>query len=288
MIKELTVYADLIKYKLSLAVVFSSVTGYFLSSNILNHSLLFLGTGVFMLASGSAALNQYTERATDSIMDRTKTRPIPSKKISENKALIISLSLFMGGSILLYFNGIVPLFLGLLSIVMYNLIYTYLNKISVFSIIPGALVGALPPMIGFTSAGGELNQPVIIAFSSFIFLWQLPHFWLIIIKYGKEYEKAGFATITHYLNEIQIRNLVFFWVLFSSVIMLVAVRLADLFSRNLSFMFVMINLVFILLFYKMLFRKRGSTEIKGAFIMINLISLTIMFLIITISVLKAH
>jgi len=81
MIRRISIYADLVKYKLSLAVVLSSVSGYYLSSNRFDQHLLLLAAGVFLLAAGSAALNQYTERASDSLMERTRNRPIPSKKI---------------------------------------------------------------------------------------------------------------------------------------------------------------------------------------------------------------
>jgi protoheme IX farnesyltransferase len=165
----------------------------------------------------------------------------------------------------------------------YNLFYTSLKKISIFALIPGAIVGAIPPMIGFTSAGGALFYPGILAFSAFMFLWQLPHFWLIIIKYGEEYKAAGFATISKYLNEIQIRYLVFFWVLFSTCFLFFI--LADTLDKDLIIFLSLLNLIFIFLFYRLLFRKKELQEIKGAFILINLFSFLLMFLLIAKSIL---
>jgi protoheme IX farnesyltransferase len=287
MLKNLAIYADLIKYKLSLAVVLSSVAGYYLCSNIFDHHLFFLAFGVFFLASGAAVLNQYTEKIPDSIMERTRNRPIPSKKISETTALKISLGLLATGSLLLLINGITPFFLGIANVLFYNLLYTYLKKKSIFSIIPGAFVGAGPPLIGFTSAGGNISNINILVFSGFMFLWQLPHFWLIIIKYGKEYQKAGFTTISSYLTENQIKYLIFFWVIISSGFLFLFGVLSDSFSKNLIILFSILNAAFIFIFYRMLFFRKAPQEIKGAFIMINTFSIIIMFVIIALSVFKS-
>jgi protoheme IX farnesyltransferase len=285
-IKTLSVYADLIKFRLSLAVVFSSVAGYYLFRNTADRRLFFLATGIFLLASGSAALNQYTERMADSVMERTRNRPIPSEKIPGKTAARIASLLLLSGCIFLCYNGITPLLLGMFNVVLYNVVYTTLKKTTILSIIPGALVGAIPPIIGFSSAGGTLFHLNIIAFSVFMFLWQLPHFWLIIIKYGKEYKAAGFATISKYLNETQIKYLVFFWVLFSTVFLLLFCVLADSLNKDLIVLLSAVNIAFISFFYRMLFLKKEPVEIKGAFILFNSFGIFIMFLIITVSVLK--
>lgn len=286
MLKNLSVYADLIKYRLSLAVVLSSVAGYFLYNNSFDLHLIFLTCGVFFLASGAAVLNQYTERVSDSIMPRTMNRPIPSKKIGEKSALLISSVLLFAGSLLLLLNGIIPFILGIINVLLYNLIYTYLKKKSVFSIIPGAFVGAIPPLIGYTTAGGNVSNINILVFSVFMFLWQLPHFWLIIIKYGKEYQKAGFATLSSYLTDIQIKYLIFFWVVITTSFLFFSGVFSEAFSRNLLILLSVLNAAFILTFYRMLFLKKGTTEIKGAFILINSFSIIIMFVIIALSVMK--
>lgn len=287
MLKYLTVFADLTKYRLSLAVVLSSVAGYFLHHNTIEPGLISLVCGIFLLASGSAVLNQYTERSTDSLMERTMNRPIPSKKISAKHALYISVLLLFSGSLFLFLNGLIPLLLGVITVILYNLVYTRLKKTTIFSIIPGALVGAIPPMIGFSSAGGSLQNQNIIAFAVFMFLWQLPHFWLIIIKYGKEYDAAGFATISKYLNEIQIRYLIFIWVLMTTGILFLFFVFTETFNRHIFFLVSLLNLAFICSFYFLLFRKKKAEEIKGAFILINSFSFLIMFLIIALSVLNS-
>jgi protoheme IX farnesyltransferase len=282
--KSYSAFCYLIKYKLSLAVVLSSVTGYFISGTAIGIKLLYLSAGVFFLAASAAALNQYSERRTDLLMDRTKKRPVPSGQISEKKALIISAFLFLGGIVLLLRNGFIPLFLGILNVIMYNLVYTHLKKITVFSIIPGGLVGAIPPMIGYTTAGGNLANLDIIAFSSFMFLWQVPHFWLIIVKYGDEYKKSGLATISAYLTSSQIKRLVFFWVLISNILLLIFFLVTEVFGKQFLFPFSLLNIVFILLFYRNLFGTAENKEVKGAMILINSYGLIIMLLLIAVSV----
>lgn len=282
----LPVLADLTKYRLSLAVVLSSVTGYFLAYNDTGISLLYLSAGVFLLSSGSAALNQYTERAADSLMERTRTRPLPSGKISVKNTLILSVLFLISGSILLIMNGIVPLLLGISTVVLYNVVYTRLKMKTILSIIPGALVGAIPPLIGYSSSGNSVYSQEIMAFSLFMFLWQLPHFWLILIRHDKDYSAAGFATISKYLNDLQIRYLIFFWVLLTSAFILFYFILNETLNKNIFMGISLLNLTFIFLFHRLLFRNEGKNETKGAFILINSVSLLIMLFIIIESILK--
>jgi protoheme IX farnesyltransferase len=189
---KISVVADLIKYRLSAAVTLSAVTGYYIARPETGSGVVFCATGLFCIASGAAALNQYTEKRYDAIMERTRQRPIPSKRISDTEALSVALMFFASGSILLAITGIVPVLLALLTVILYNLIYTRLKKISVLAILPGALVGALPPLIGFTAAGGILPGREILFFAGFMFLWQILHFRVIGIRYADDYRAAGF------------------------------------------------------------------------------------------------
>jgi heme o synthase len=286
MFETIRLYADLAKYKLSAAVTMSAVTGYFLSGNKPNGTMFIIAAGVFFLSSGSASMNQYTESDADSIMKRTSNRPIPAKKIPANNAILASIFFFTAGSILLLFCGFLPFLLGALNAFLYNVVYTRMKRITPFSIIPGALVGAIPPLIGFSASGVSFMNPGIIGFSLFMFLWQLPHFWLIIIKYGEEYNAAGFATIAKYLNDRQIRNLIFFWVLFSTCLIFLFFLISEIPGKALPALFLLLNVTFILMFHRLLFNTKYKGQIKGAFILINSFSLLIMFLFIAASVLN--
>lgn len=285
--RRLFILAELGKSKLSLAVTFSSVTGYFLYRNSVDLSFISLAAGVFLLASGAAVLNQYTEREEDAGMERTRTRPIPSKRISPGQAIVFLMFLLIAGSCLLLSAGIIPFILGMLCVVLYNFVYTSLKKITVLAIVPGALVGAIPPVIGFATAGGDIFNYRIVLFSVFMFLWQLPHFWLLLIRYAKEYQTAGFKTIVKYLDEKQLRYLVFFWVLLSSLFLLLFVLIINEINNYLAGSLIVFNLVFILLFYRLLFPKRISWDSMSAFILLNSFGFLLMIVLIADSLLKS-
>jgi protoheme IX farnesyltransferase len=170
--------------------------------------------GVFLLASGSCALNQYQERQNDHLMERTQGRPIPSKKLSPSTALKISIGLLLFGSILLYFGAHwSALGLGLFAVLWYNGVYTFLKRKSAFAAIPGALVGAIPPVIGWISGKGFFSlDPQILAISFFFFIWQVPHFWLLLLNFGRDYEKAGLPSLTRIFTSAQLSRITFIWI----------------------------------------------------------------------------
>jgi heme o synthase len=278
--KGLSILADLIKYKLSLAVTFSAVTGYLIFRSQPGLSVVFMTAGVYLLSSGAAALNQYSERKYDAIMGRTKQRPLPMDKIGHNEALAISLILIFAGSLMLLLTGIVPVILGLFTIILYNFIYTRLKRVSPFALAAGALVGAIPPLIGYAAAGGNTPDAAIILFSTFMFLWQLPHFWLIMIKYRDEYQLAGFRNFSKALDGKSSRLLVFAWVFLSSLLLFYFTVTGTVFSRPVNIFLIPLNVIFILLFYKLLFSTKGEKDVRAAFILINSFSLIIMIIFI--------
>lgn len=272
---------ELTRIRLSLMVSFSAMTGYFLTGSTPSTSLIIVFGGVFLLATGTSALNQVQEFQRDALMQRTQRRPIPSGKISRLVALSVAFVLILAGTLLLSRNGWLPLVLGFLNIVFYNLIYTPLKTRSWFAIFPGALVGSVPPLIGWTSAGFYLFHPNAIFVAIFVFLWQVPHFWLLMIKYGKDYESAGFSSISRMLTESQIKSVIFGWGVITSLFLM----LFPFFGFNLKplllGLLVGINLVFITLFYRFLFRDSRLKTIRKAFILINSYAVAIfLFLII--------
>jgi protoheme IX farnesyltransferase len=271
---------ELMKWKLSAAVTFSSVTGYFLCHGSSPGELSAVVAGVFLLASGAAAMNQYTEIKSDALMERTMGRPLPSGKMEPRKGLMIASILMLTGSIVLSLNGVLPLLLGLLNVVLYNVIYTGLKKKTTLAIIPGALVGAIPPLIGYASAGGIITDPGILLFALFMFLWQLPHFWLLLIRYGKEYEKAGIKTIYNSLNEKKIRRLVFFWIAGSSLLLWILNGILLPFKLPATLTMMGLNIAFIVLFFRVIYSPVKEKWSNNPFILINTFSLLIMIILI--------
>ncbi len=174
--------------------------------------------GIFILACGSSALNHYQEKDKDARMKRTQNRPIPSGRISANGALAIALLFSLIGAGLIYIgSGFLAMQLGILALIWYNGIYTPLKKKTAFAVVPGAIIGSIPPLVGWVAGGGSLADPRALIIAFFFFIWQVPHFWLLLLKYGKEYESAGFPSITSFYSNKQIKNTTFIWTMATAV-----------------------------------------------------------------------
>ncbi len=209
---------ELSKVKITFAVSLTTITGYVLARGRFDRYMVLPTLGIFLLACGASALNHYQERDKDAKMDRTKNRPIPSGRISPGMALLFALTLTVAGSLLIYFgSNFLALQLGLLALIWYNAIYTPLKKRTAFAVIPGSVIGALPPMVGWVAGGGSLIDPRALIIAFFFFIWQIPHFWLLLLKYGKQYEAAGFPSITSTYTTPQIKFTTFVWTFATAV-----------------------------------------------------------------------
>lgn len=254
----------------SLAVSFSAITGYIVATSFIDLKIVSVFLGVFFLAGGASALNQYQERNIDQLMSRTKSRPIPAKKITKTTGLILSIGLCLTGfSILLIKTGTVPALLGLLNIVWYNGLYTYLKKKTVFAVVPGSLTGVTPVLIGWSASGAYLHSPEIIFISFFIYMWQIPHFWLLLIKNAEDYRKAGLGTFDNLLSENQVKRILFMWILSTSLTSLLLAYFGVIQSTLLFLILVVLNIIISLSFYQILFKNEQKLAFKKAFISIN-------------------
>ena len=193
-IDKLKDYMQLIKFTLSLTVVFSSVISYLLAPNItfnfLSVLLLFIGG---LLITGSAnAINQMTEKDTDALMKRTAKRPVASGRMSVSEASAFAAITAIAGTLIIgyWFNWTSAL-LGLFSLFLYGFIYTPLKKVHSVSVLVGAIPGALPCLIGWVAATGEMGAGGWVLFA-IQFFWQFPHFWAIAWVAHKDYSRAGF------------------------------------------------------------------------------------------------
>ena len=212
--KKIKILAELTKIKITSFVTVTTAFGYICYTGKINSAMVAPVAGILLLACGSAVVNHYQERKTDALMDRTKNRPIPSGRISPGDALVIALSLIISGSVILYTGaGLLALSLALLNLIWYNGIYTPLKKRNPMAIIPGSLVGAIPPAVGWVAAGGGIFDSGIIIISFFFFIWQVPHFWLLLLVLDKDYEKAGFPTLTKIFSHSQLARITFIWIL---------------------------------------------------------------------------
>ena len=217
--KEKTkIFFELTKIRITSFVTVTTAFGYIAASGKINFDIIPVLLGVLLLAFGSAALNHYQEKDFDAMMNRTKGRPIPSERISSANVLKISLILILSGSVILLIGAnILALGFGLLNLVWYNFVYTLLKRKTPFAIVPGSLVGAIPPIIGWVAAGASLADPQIIIISFFFFIWQIPHFWLLLLVMDKDYQQAGFPTLTQVFNHSQLSRITFIWIISTAV-----------------------------------------------------------------------
>jgi protoheme IX farnesyltransferase len=121
------------------------------------------------------------------------------------------------GLILIAGAGAKALALGLVSLLWYNGVYTRLKKMTAFAAVPGAAVGMIPPAIGWAAAGGGLLDPRLSALCLVFFMWQVPHFWLLLLRRGEEYEQAGLPSLTAVMSRSQIARVTYIWIFAAAV-----------------------------------------------------------------------
>lgn len=279
--KLFKLYMELSKVRITFAVTLTTFVGYLLKSGSMDSILWATVGGLFLLACGSAALNQYQEYDTDAKMERTKNRPIPSGKISPRHGLLFALSLiFMGSGLLYYYSGFLALQLGILTLIWYNAFYTPLKKKSAFAVVPGSLIGALPPMVGYAAAGGSITDPAIIAFAFFMFMWQIPHFWLIVIRHGNDYQKGGFPSITAIYSEKQIKGITLVWVTATAVASILMIMMGVFSELGLKILLLLIVAALVYAFLRLFFKAGEGIKVFKYFIGINIYLLVVLILIV--------
>jgi protoheme IX farnesyltransferase len=211
--EKLKILFELTKIRITIFVTMTMLFGFISAAGRLTMSAILPTVGILFLACASAVINHYQERKTDALMNRTRNRPLPSGKLSPVAALEIAFLLLLTGALLLYYgSGWLALGLGLLNLLWYNGIYTPLKKMNPLAIIPGSLVGAIPPAVGWVAGGGSISDPRIFIISTFFFIWQIPHFWLLLLVLDKDYQKAGFPTLTQIFDPDQLARITFTWI----------------------------------------------------------------------------
>jgi protoheme IX farnesyltransferase len=186
-------YIALTKPRITWLILMSTGVGYFFGARGGWHWLTLIHTiiGTGLIASGTAALNQWYERAADAKMKRTQMRPLPSGRISATNALVFAILISVAGFIELFLavNALTG-WLGLFTLLSYLFVYTPLKQRSPHSTTIGAIPGAMPPLIGYAAASGTLTWDAWILFA-ILFVWQFPHFYAIAWMYREDYERAG-------------------------------------------------------------------------------------------------
>ncbi len=184
---------QMLKFRLSLTVVFSAGMAYMLGNTgtIDGWRLFIFLTAGFLVTSSSNIINQIIEKDSDKLMSRTQNRPLPTGVLSVSEALILS---FVTGVVGIYlfvnYININAALLSFTSLLLYGFAYTPMKKVHPIAVFIGAIPGALPPMIGWVAATNDFGWEPGILFA-IQFIWQFPHFWAIAWVLDEDYKKAG-------------------------------------------------------------------------------------------------
>jgi protoheme IX farnesyltransferase len=191
------VFADLVKARLTTLVLLTTAVGFYLGERGAINWFLFFNTlaATGLVAMGASALNQLLEREYDAKMRRTQDRPLPSGRLQPTTVMIFGGVSSVAGLIYLALAvNLLTSVLGAVTLVSYLFIYTPLKRVTWLNTATGAVPGALPPLMGWTAARGELSGEGWALFA-ILFFWQLPHFFAIAWMYRDDYAKAGFKML---------------------------------------------------------------------------------------------
>jgi protoheme IX farnesyltransferase len=275
-------YLELAKVKIMVPVSFTGFAGYFIFDPHFSAGIFLITLGIFLLAVAAAVLNQIQEASIDGKMNRTRNRPLPSKKITIRQAAYFFFFCLGAGTVIIWTQGnLSAAMVGFLTIIWYNGVYTYLKKITAFAVIPGAITGALPPLVGWVAAGGGLCDKPIIFIGFLLFTGQIPHFWLLILKYGEEYKKAGIPNLTDLFSHAQIKRLTFTWVLTAAIASIFLCYFEIIKTRMIIVILILASALLILRFSELLRLHGEGYNYRKYFLTLDLYYLLVLFLLVS-------
>ena len=271
---------ELGKYRISVSVAITSAVGYLFQEIRIDMNLILVFFGTLLMSMGSASYNHWQERKIDPLMERTKNRPMATGRVSSSKGFALSGIMALLGMLLLLATGsIVPMLIGLATLAIYNLVYTPMKRFSNLAVLPGAVVGGLPPLIGWTAAGGYIYAPAIWAVAFFLFLWQMPHFWLLLLLFEQDYNKAGFVMLNRWLNINQIGRVTFVWIVSLAVITMIVPFYGVINNLVILILFFIAQLILVYNSRFLIAKQLDRKLIRKTFMFINIYVLLILILI---------
>jgi len=269
------------KIKISLPVALTGFLGYYRATGQLDTGFLLTFFGILFMSMGSSTFNHIQERTTDLRMKRTSGRPLPAGKISLTGAVIAGIAFSLSGLVLLVLTGsLMAAGIGLFTLAWYNMIYTPLKRVTPFAVLPGAIIGALPPLIGWTAGGGALLDREIILISFFLFIGQMPHYWLLLMKIGDEFKTAGLPVITEIFSKRQLRNLSFIWIAAAAVTVLIFPVAGIMYNSTIAFVMTGVIILFLVRIVRLSFYGEIMKQWRQAFTTVNLFYLFIILILI--------
>jgi protoheme IX farnesyltransferase len=286
-VEKLKNYLELAKLKIMLPVSFTGFTGYFIFDPHLSCKIILITLGILLMSVAASVLNQVQEADIDSMMDRTRDRPIPSRKIRTTEAILFFFFNLTAGTAIIYILGnLSAALVGLFTLFWYNAVYTYSKRLTAFAVVPGALTGALPPLIGWVAAGGGLSDKPIIFIGFLLFTGQIPHFWLLILRYGEEYKTAGLPVLTNNFSYTQIKRLTFTWVV-TSVIAVIFLCYFEIASNPIIIgILILASALLIAEFSKLLMKSGENSGYKKYSIVLDLFYFLVLILLILDRIIK--
>ncbi len=194
---KVSAYYELIKFRLSFLVAFSSGFGYILASQSQFQwsAFMLFCLGAIAISGAAITINQILEKDYDRLMKRTENRPLPTGRVGVNEAWVFSMALLsLGIFILVQYSNYITVALSLLSFLLYAFVYTPLKRVGPIAVFVGAIPGALPPLLGWVAYTGTISYEAAIIFG-IQFIWQFPHFWAIAWVADEDYKRAGFKLL---------------------------------------------------------------------------------------------
>ena len=263
--------SSLAKLIISASITFTTLTGYIISKGRIDYTLFVTLLGVFLMAAGASAINHLIERSTDALMPRTKNRPIPSGRMSAIHASVwATIFILSGTTILVLFTNPACAALGLFNVIWYNLVYTPLKKISIWAVFAGTITGIIPYFMGVVATTNQIPNAPDFFIGFYMFLWQIPHFFLLISKYGKEYEYAGLASITQKSTIEKIVLISYLWMVASCIASIMIPLFGITHHKVSGFAILGISLMVILIVAKGFIGKEKFRDLRTPFITTNL------------------
>jgi protoheme IX farnesyltransferase len=191
-------FSKLIKFRLTFLVVFSASISYLIGCKV-NGEVIWKDWGIlivggFLVTSAANCFNEIIEKDLDKLMKRTMDRPIPAGRMTTGQGLVLGLFMGITGTYLLGSLNILTGLLSVFSILLYAFAYTPLKRKTPVAVFVGAIPGALPPLIGYVAAHGQIDNIALLLFI-IQFVWQFPHFWAIAWVLDDDYKLAGFRLL---------------------------------------------------------------------------------------------
>lgn len=255
-------FLDLTKFGIALFVMITGLAGYSvafpLGQPLEMYTPLLLLLGLYLVSSGSFAVNQAQEWRLDKVMPRTSQRPVARGAVEPWQAYLLGAVFCFFGVFLLSLINLTTGALALSTVVLYNGLYTlYWKKKWIFGAVPGAIPGAMPVVIGYAAAGANFLDAESIYLFLIMFLWQMPHFWALAIRYRDDYSKGGFPVLP---SEIGVERTLYHIGLYTFAYVGVAIAAPLFVNAHVSYLLLVVPFALKVLWEFMKYYKSGGEK----------------------------